>query len=189
MLVMLVFTVCDGKHSQPKMNPCFCRSLQCVDGSTVVLNTADNRPLDILSYLHFIPPQLAVRTLNLAIERGECFGLLGPNGAGKSTSINMMVGLLEPSAGTAIIGGYDIRKDMDAIYTLMGVCPQHDLLWETLTGREHLLFYGRLKGLTGGRLSDVMVDRHFLALAGWCGVELILFTQLLWQPILLKALV
>jgi ABC-type multidrug transport system ATPase subunit len=38
---------------------------------------------------------------------------------------------------------------MDAIYSLMGVCPQHDLLWETLTGREHLLFYGRLKGLTG----------------------------------------
>lgn len=53
--------------------------------------------------------QLAVRTLNLAIEKGECFGLLGPNGAGKSTSINMMVGLLEPSVGTAIIGGYDIR--------------------------------------------------------------------------------
>lgn len=43
--------------------------------------------------------QLAVRTLDLAIERGECFGLLGPNGAGKSTSINMMVGLLQPSAG------------------------------------------------------------------------------------------
>jgi len=49
--------------------------------------------------------ELAVRTLDLAIERGECFGLLGPNGAGKSTSINMMVGLLQPSAGTALIGG------------------------------------------------------------------------------------
>ncbi len=40
-------------------------------------------------------------------------------------------------------------QDMDAIYTMMGVCPQHDLLWDTLTGREHLLFYGRLKGLQG----------------------------------------
>jgi ABC-type multidrug transport system ATPase subunit len=56
---------------------------------------------------------------------------------------------LEPTHGTALIGGYDIRTDMAAIYTLMGVCPQHDLLWETLTGREHLLFYGRLKGLNG----------------------------------------
>ena len=46
--------------------------------------------------------QLAVRTLDLAIERGECFGLLGPNGAGKSTSINMMVGLLPPTAGKAV---------------------------------------------------------------------------------------
>jgi ABC-type multidrug transport system ATPase subunit len=45
--------------------------------------------------------QLAVRTLDLAIERGECFGLLGPNGAGKSTSINMMVGLLPPTSGEA----------------------------------------------------------------------------------------
>ena len=52
--------------------------------------------------------QLAVRTLTLAIEKGECFGLLGPNGAGKSTSINMMTGLLSPSSGTAIVGGYDI---------------------------------------------------------------------------------
>jgi ABC-type multidrug transport system ATPase subunit len=61
------------------------------------------------------------------------------------------VGLLEPTHGTALIGGYDIRSDMAAIYTLMGVCPQHDLLWETLTGREHLTFYGRLKGLQGAR--------------------------------------
>ncbi|KIZ07740.1 hypothetical protein MNEG_0209 [Monoraphidium neglectum] len=94
--------------------------------------------------------------LNLAIEKGECFGLLGPNGAGKSTSINMMVGLLEPTHGTALIGGYDIRSDMAAIYTLMGVCPQHDLLWETLTGREHLTFYGRLKGLQGKALLEAV---------------------------------
>ncbi len=43
--------------------------------------------------------------------------------------------------------GYDIRNEMGSIYSLMGVCPQHDLLWETLTAREHLLFYGRLKNL------------------------------------------
>jgi hypothetical protein len=61
------------------------------------------------------------------------------------------VGLLEPTHGTALIGGYDIRSDMGSIYSLMGVCPQHDLLWETLTGREHLTFYGRLKGLDGAR--------------------------------------
>jgi ABC-type multidrug transport system ATPase subunit len=46
----------------------------------------------------------------------------------------LQVGLIEPSGGSARIGGYDITKDMDEIYSLMGVCPQHDLLWETLTG-------------------------------------------------------
>ena len=51
------------------------------------------------------------------------------------------------TAGTAKIDGLDIRTDMADIYAMMGVCPQHDLLWETLTGREHLLFYGRLKSL------------------------------------------
>ena len=112
------------------------------------------------------PPKLAVRQLNLGIERGECFGLLGPNGAGKSTSINMMVGLLEPTHGTALIGGHDIREDMAAIYTLMGVCPQHDLLWESLTGREHLRFYGRLKGLRGAEL-DAAVEAGLRAVNLW----------------------
>jgi ABC-type multidrug transport system ATPase subunit len=70
-------------------------------------------------------------------SQGECFGLLGPNGAGKSTSINMMTGFMEPSGGTAVICGKDIRTAMNEIYTIMGVCPQHDLLWETLTGAAH----------------------------------------------------
>lgn len=102
------------------------------------------------------PPKVAVRSLDLAVETGECFGLLGPNGAGKSTSINMMVGFLEPTAGTAFVEGKDIRTDMDSIYERMGMCPQHDLLWETLTGAEHLLFYGRLKGLLGAELQQAV---------------------------------
>jgi ABC-type multidrug transport system ATPase subunit len=92
---------------------------------------------------------VAVRELNLGVNRGECFGLLGPNGAGKTTSINIMTGFMEPTTGTGFVEGLDIRQDMRAIYKLMGVCPQHDLLWEQLSGREHLRFYGRLKGLKG----------------------------------------
>ena len=57
---------------------------------------------------------------------------------------------MEPTHGSALVEGRDITTDMTEVYRLMGVCPQHDLLWETLTGREHLLFYGRLQGLTGG---------------------------------------
>ncbi len=98
-------------------------------------------------------PKTAVKNLTLAIERGECFGLLGPNVAGKTTSINVLTGFLEPSGGSAIIEGLDISVDMNKIYQVMGVCPQHDLIWEQLTGEEHLLFYGRLKGYNSKKLT------------------------------------
>ncbi|XP_078158753.1 ABC transporter A family member 8-like [Carex rostrata] len=102
------------------------------------------------------PEKMAVRGLSLAIPHGECFGLLGSNGAGKTSFISMMIGLIKPTSGTAYVQGMDIRTDMDGIYTTMGVCPQHDLLWETLTGREHLLFYGRLKNLAGDALTQAV---------------------------------
>nr|GMC74269.1 ABC transporter A family member 7-like [Ipomoea batatas] len=104
------------------------------------------------------PEKLAVRGLSLALPQGECFGMLGPNGAGKTSFINMMIGLIKPSSGTAYVQGMDIRTDMDKIYTSMGVCPQHDLLWETLSGREHLLFYGRLKNLKGEDLTRAVEE-------------------------------
>ncbi|KAF9625405.1 hypothetical protein IFM89_022390 [Coptis chinensis] len=96
----------------------------------------------------------STKGFSLALPQGECFGMLGPNGAGKSTSISMMIGLTLPTSGTAFIQGLDIRTEMNRIYTSMGVCPQHNLLWERLTGREHLLFYGRLKNLKGAALTE-----------------------------------
>ena len=99
------------------------------------------------------PPKKAVRSLDLGIRRGECFGLLGPNGAGKTTSINMLVGFFRPSAGDATVEGLSIRTKMESIHALMGVCPQHNLLWDTLTAREHLAFYGTLKNLKGPALA------------------------------------
>ncbi|CAI5993150.1 unnamed protein product [Closterium sp. NIES-64] len=115
--------------------------------------------------------KVAVRDLSVAVARGECFGMLGPNGAGKTTTLSMMMGFLQPSEGAAIIEGMGIVDDMDAIYSIMGVCPQHDLLWEQLTGREHLLFYGRLKNLRGQELKDA-VDKSLKSvnlLAGGVG--------------------
>ncbi|KAE8670772.1 hypothetical protein F3Y22_tig00112107pilonHSYRG00025 [Hibiscus syriacus] len=69
-----------------------------------------------------------------------------------------MIGLTKPTSGTAYVQGLDILTSMDTIYTSMGVCPQHDLLWESLTGREHLLFYGRLKNLKGSALNQAVED-------------------------------
>ncbi|KAI8528928.1 hypothetical protein RHMOL_Rhmol12G0186000 [Rhododendron molle] len=104
------------------------------------------------------PEKVAVRGMSLALPQGECFGMLGPNGAGKTSFINMMIGLIKPTSGMAYVEGLDIRTQMDEIYTSMGVCPQHDLLWESLTGREHLLFYGRLKNLRGSALSQAVEE-------------------------------
>ncbi|KAL3528350.1 hypothetical protein ACH5RR_007672 [Cinchona calisaya] len=104
------------------------------------------------------PEKFVVRGVSLALPRAECFGMLGPSGAGKTSFISMMIGLPKPSSGTAYVQGLDIRSHMDSIYTSMGVCPQHDLLWESLTGREHLLFYGRLKNLKGAALTQAVEE-------------------------------
>nr|GMC74272.1 ABC transporter A family member 7-like [Ipomoea batatas] len=104
------------------------------------------------------PEKFAVKGLTLALKRGECFGMLGPNGAGKTTFISMMTGLLNPSSGTAYVEGLDLRSQMGQIYQSMGICPQDSLLWGNLTGREHLLFYGRLKNLKGAALIQAVEE-------------------------------
>ncbi|CAN6207394.1 unnamed protein product [Urochloa humidicola] len=103
------------------------------------------------------PDKFAVRGVSLALPYGECLGILGPNGAGKSSFISMLIGFVKPTSGNASVRGFSIQNDMEKIYNSMGVCPQNDMLWETLTGREHLQFYGRLKGLSGSSL-DLAVD-------------------------------
>ena len=65
-----------------------------------------------------------VDNVSLSIEKGELFGLLGPNGPGKTTTIKILCGLLEPTGGTAKVGGHDVRKEMREIRKLIGVCPQ-----------------------------------------------------------------
>ncbi|KAG9459217.1 hypothetical protein H6P81_003725 [Aristolochia fimbriata] len=104
------------------------------------------------------PDKYAVRGLSLAVPYGECLGILGPNGAGKTSFINMMTGISAPSSGAAFVCGLDIETQMNKVYSSIGVCPQHDLIWETLTGREHLLFYGRLKNLEGLSLTQAVEE-------------------------------
>ncbi|XP_042477516.1 ABC transporter A family member 7-like [Macadamia integrifolia] len=104
------------------------------------------------------PEKVAVKEISLALPEGECLGMLGPNGAGKTSFISMMIGLTTPTAGNAFVSGFDLRNEMDKVYCSMGVCPQHDLLWEMLTPREHLLFYGRLKNLTGDELTHAVEE-------------------------------
>ena len=91
--------------------------------------------------------RVACKDVTLAIESNVIFGLLGPNGAGKTTLISILTGLYPPTSGKATIAGFDVSTQMDDVYRVIGICPQHDILWDDLTVEEHLLFYARLKGI------------------------------------------
>ncbi|KAM6331983.1 LOW QUALITY PROTEIN: phospholipid-transporting ATPase ABCA7 [Alca torda] len=92
--------------------------------------------------------RVAVNGLSLDFYEGQITSFLGHNGAGKTTTMSILTGLLPPTAGTAYILGWDIRSDIDSIRRTMGMCPQHNVLFDILTVEEHVWFYGRLKGLS-----------------------------------------
>uniref|UniRef100_A0A6Q2XA99 ABC transporter domain-containing protein n=1 Tax=Esox lucius TaxID=8010 RepID=A0A6Q2XA99_ESOLU len=100
----------------------------------------------------------AVKDLTLNMFEGQITVLLGHNGAGKTTTLSMLTGLFPPSSGRAYINGYDISQDMALIRRSLGLCPQHDVLFDNLTVREHLLFYAQLKGYPCEKIPDE-VDR------------------------------
>ncbi|OMH83778.1 ABC transporter A family member 8 [Zancudomyces culisetae] len=92
--------------------------------------------------------KLAVKDVTLAVDKGQIFGLLGPNGAGKTTVISIVSGMYKLSSGTAKIAGFDINTETAQVYRHIGICPQHDILWDNLTVSEHLYFFARLKGIS-----------------------------------------
>ena len=102
----------------------------------------------------------ALDSLCLKVGSGECLALLGPNGSGKSTLVNILCGLLRPSSGDALVAGLSIRTQMSRIHSMIGVCPQHDVLWPDLSVRDHLMFYARLKGISRkqerGHVDDIL---------------------------------
>ncbi|MFO7697211.1 MAG: ABC transporter ATP-binding protein [Anaerolineae bacterium] len=100
----------------------------------------------------------AVDGVSFSVEQGEVFGLLGPNGAGKTTTISMLTGVLEPSGGTARIGGHDIRTDMAQAKKLNGLVPQDLALYPTLSARANLNFFGQIYGLRGKALRERVDD-------------------------------
>uniref|UniRef100_A0A4W4H5D2 ABC transporter domain-containing protein n=1 Tax=Electrophorus electricus TaxID=8005 RepID=A0A4W4H5D2_ELEEL len=100
----------------------------------------------------------AVKDLTVNMFEGQITVLLGHNGAGKTTTLSMLTGLFPPSGGRAYINGYDICQDMALIRRSLGLCPQHDVLFDNLTVREHLLFYTQLKGYPREKIPDE-VDR------------------------------
>src|SRR5579862_1131495 len=102
----------------------------------------------------------AVDDMNLSVAAGELFGFLGPNGAGKTTAIKMLIGLLRPTSGRCLIGGYDVHEQPLLARALLGYVPDNPFLYEKLTGREFLDFMADLYSVVhadrAGRIEDLM---------------------------------
>ena len=103
--------------------------------------------IDVKSIVKKFGDFTAVNGVSFAVEEGEIFGLLGPNGAGKSTLIRMLTTLLPPTAGTAIINGFDVVKQSDGVRRSIGVIPQAMTSDLELSVEENLLIFAKLYGV------------------------------------------
>jgi ABC-2 type transport system ATP-binding protein len=108
----------------------------------------------------------AVRGLSFEAAYGEVLGFLGPNGAGKTTTVKMLTGLLAPSEGRAIVDGIDVAGGGAGLGARIGVTFEQQNLYERLTVRENLVFFGRLLGLPGRRVDEVLEEAAIADRAG-----------------------
>lgn len=103
----------------------------------------------------------AVKGIDLNIDKGEFFGLLGPNGAGKTTTINILSTVMKPDEGEISINGFDLKKEPARCKQSIGIVPQELALYEELTARENLVFWGNMYGIPKATLqerADTLLD-------------------------------
>ncbi|KAJ3104165.1 ATP-binding cassette sub- A member 1 [Phlyctochytrium bullatum] len=101
----------------------------------------------------------AVKSLCLGLQKGQLLALLGQNGAGKSTTMNILAGLSRATSGDAFIFNKSVRSQIHELRGMMGVCPQHDILFNDLTAREHILLFAGLKGIPQAELNHLLSER------------------------------
>lgn len=107
---------------------------------------------------------VAVSGLSFSVKEGEIVGFLGPNGAGKTTTMNMITGCLRPTAGTAVLGGFDIDTDADQARKMIGYLPENPPLYPDMTVSEYLEFVYALKKCT------LPKDEHLAQVCGMTGL-------------------
>ena len=99
----------------------------------------------------------ALKELDLSVPRGMLYGMLGPNGAGKTTALRVIAGILQPSAGTVVVGGFDVGREPEQAKRLLGYIPDRPFIYEKLTGGEFLRFVAGLYGQNGEEI-DRRID-------------------------------
>ncbi|CAG7822963.1 unnamed protein product [Allacma fusca] len=114
--------------------------------------------IDIRGLRKVFGSNVAVKNLDIVFYENQVAALLGHNGAGKTTTMSMLTGLVTPTSGTALVNGFDIRKDMLAVRGSLGICPQYNVLFDDLTVEEHIKFFSLLKGYSASQ-ADEEVDR------------------------------
>ena len=107
---------------------------------------------------------VAVDDVSFVVEPGRLTGLLGPNGAGKTTTVSMIAGLISPDRGQVLVGGLPLSGDTDSNKRKIGLVPQDLALYDELTARDNLRFFGALYGISGAALDTAM--RSVLTLVG-----------------------
>ncbi|XP_037074307.1 ATP-binding cassette sub-family A member 3-like [Pollicipes pollicipes] len=132
------------------------------NNNTIRADFFEHEPTDIKAGVQirelskvFSNGKMAVDHMSLNMYEGQITALLGHNGAGKTTTMSMLVGLFPASWGTALINGYDIRTDTDEVRSSLGICPQHDVLFDELTVAEHIRFFCMMKGYDGDYRDEI----------------------------------
>lgn len=97
---------------------------------------------------------VSVNNISFNVKKGEIFGFLGANGAGKSTTIRMLCGIIEPTAGDALVGGYSVVKEPDMVKKNIGYMSQRFSLYNDLSVEENINFFGGIYGLSGKTLEE-----------------------------------
>jgi ABC-2 type transport system ATP-binding protein len=108
--------------------------------------------LDVHNLVKKFGDVTAVNGISFSLDQGEVFSLLGPNGAGKTTTISMLSCLIPPTGGDASIAGHSIVKDPLGVKRLIGIVPQEIALYDALSARENLVFWGRMYSMGGDAL-------------------------------------
>lgn len=144
--------------------------------------------LEVRNLTKFYSGVAAVRDVSFTVRPGEVLGYLGPNGSGKTTTVNMIIGLLEPTGGKVLYEGRDIQEDLVGFRRRLGYVPEEPNLYPFLSGREYLELVGRLRGM-GERLLAQKIDGflELFSLAGAADQSIGAYSKGMRQKILISA--